>query len=100
MHRAPKSTWRSAPRVGPTKCIFSNTVKFPDDIRYAFKRGVVAFVADAEDEVRKLAMHARGSKLYVRLAVENKEAAHPLAGSVRETWAPGLPTGPRRHKWG
>jgi ornithine decarboxylase len=71
--------------VAPTKCIFSNTVKFSDDIRYAFKRGVVAFVADAENEVRKLAMLAKGSKLYVRLAVENKEAAHPLVGKFGTT---------------
>jgi ornithine decarboxylase len=39
---------------------------------------VTAFVADAEHEVRKLAKYAPGSKLYVRLLVDNKEAAHPL----------------------
>ena len=64
--------------VSPDKCIYSNTVKFPADIRDAFERGVVAFVADAEHEVRKLAKFAPGSKLYVRLLVDNKEAAHPL----------------------
>ena len=64
--------------VSPSKCIFSNTVKFPADIRDAFEKGVVAFVADAEHEVRQLAKFAPGSKLYVRLLVNNKEAAHPL----------------------
>ena len=64
--------------VSPQKCIFSNTVKFPADVHYAFERGVAAFVADSEYEVRKLARYAPGSKLYVRLLVDNKEAAHPL----------------------
>jgi ornithine decarboxylase len=66
--------------VEPGKCIYSNTVKFPDDIRYAFGKGVVAFMADSEHEVRKLAKHAPGSKLYVRLLVNNKDAMHPLGG--------------------
>ncbi|MGE5191331.1 MAG: type III PLP-dependent enzyme [Deltaproteobacteria bacterium] len=64
--------------VSPDKCIFSNTVKFPADIHDAFEKGVIAYVADAEQEVRKLAKFAPGSKLYVRLLVNNKEAAHPL----------------------
>jgi ornithine decarboxylase len=64
--------------ASPGQCIFSNTVKFPADIGYAFERGVRAFVADSEHEVRKLAKHAPGSKLYIRLLVDNKEAAHPL----------------------
>ncbi len=64
--------------VSPEKCIFSNTVTFPADIHYAFERGVTAFVADSDYEVRKLARHAPGSKLYVRLLVDNKDAAHPL----------------------
>ena len=64
--------------VSPSKCIYSNTVKFPADIRDAFEKGVVSFIADAEHEVRKLAQYAPGSKLYIRLLVESKEAAHPL----------------------
>jgi ornithine decarboxylase len=64
--------------VSPGQCVFSNTAKFPADIGYAFEKGVRAFVADSEHEVRKLAKHAPGSKLYIRLLVDNKEAAHPL----------------------
>jgi len=71
--------------VSPKKCIFSNTVKFPADIRYAFGKGVVAFLADSEHEVRKQAAHAPGSKLYVRLLVHNKEAAHRLGGKFGTT---------------
>jgi ornithine decarboxylase len=71
--------------VSAQKCIYSNTVKFPRDIRYAFEKGVVSFVADSEHEVRKLAKHARGSKLFVRLLVESKEAAHPLGDKFGTT---------------
>jgi ornithine decarboxylase len=71
--------------VSPSKCIYSNTVKFPADIRYAFGRGVSAFLADSEPEVCKLAANAPGSKLYVRLAVSNKDAMHPLGGKFGTT---------------
>jgi ornithine decarboxylase len=67
------------------KCIYSNTVKFPADIRYAFGKGVVAFLADSEHEVRKLAENAPHSKLYVRLLVNNKDAMHPLGGKFGTT---------------
>lgn len=71
--------------VSPDKCIFSNTVKFPADIRYAFAKGVVAFLADSEHEVRKQAENAPRSKLYVRLLVNNKDALYPLGGKFGTT---------------
>jgi len=71
--------------VAPCKCIYSNTVKFPADIRHAFRKGVAAFVADSEHEVRNQAENAPGSKLYVRLEVHNKEAMHPLGGKFGTT---------------
>jgi ornithine decarboxylase len=71
--------------VAPSRCIYSNTVKPPADIRYAFDKGVVAFVADSEHEVHKQADNAPKSKLYVRLRVDNKEAMHPLGGKFGTT---------------
>jgi ornithine decarboxylase len=71
--------------VSPDKCIFSNTVKLPADIRYAFAKGVAAFVADSEDQVRKQAENAPGSKLYVRLSVNNKDSLFPLGGKFGTT---------------
>src|SRR5262245_1862573 len=71
--------------VSPDKCIFSNTVKFPADVRYAFATGVVAFLADSEHEVRKQAENAPRSKLYVRLLVNNKDALFPLGGKFGTT---------------
>ncbi len=71
--------------VTPAQCIFSNTAKAPADVSYAFSRGVVAFLADSESEVRKLAAHAPRSKLYVRLLVNNKDAGHPLRSKFGTT---------------
>lgn len=62
----------------PSKCIYSNTVKFPSDIAHAHSKGVKAFLADTEEEVRLQAKNAPGSRLYVRLIVHNLDAAHPL----------------------
>ena len=62
----------------PASCIYSNTCKYPEDVRYAFSRGVTAFLADSEYEVKLQAEAAPGSKLYVRLLVDNLDASHPL----------------------
>lgn len=64
--------------AAPEKCIFSNTVKFPDDVAYAHSMGIKAFLADSEEQVRMQAEKAPGSLLYVRLLVDNLDAAHPL----------------------
>ncbi len=71
--------------VSPAKCVYSNTVKFPEDIEFAFKKGVEAFLADSEHEVRKQAQFAPGSKLYVRLLVNSTDAAHPLGDKFGTT---------------
>jgi len=69
----------------PAKCIYSNTCKFPKDISHAYARGVRAFLADSEYEVRLQAEKAPGSKLYVRLLVDNKDAAHALGDKFGTT---------------
>jgi ornithine decarboxylase len=71
--------------ASPEKCIYSNTAKSPADIRYAFAKGVVAFLADSENEVRKQAQNAPRSKLYVRLLVNNNDALWPLGGKFGTT---------------
>lgn len=69
----------------PKKCIYSNTCKYPDDVRYAREKGVEAFLADSEYEVKMQAECAPGSKLYVRLLVNNPDAAHPLGDKFGTT---------------
>jgi ornithine decarboxylase len=67
------------------KCIYSNTVKPAADIRYAFDKGVRAFVTDSEHETRKIAKNAPGAFLYVRLSVDGKFSNHPLGDKFGTT---------------
>jgi ornithine decarboxylase len=62
--------------VDPGDVLFSNPVKSPDDIARAFRAGVRRFAFDSIAELAKLAAHAPGSQVYVRLA------APPLASEV------------------
>ncbi len=59
--------------------IFSSPVKLPSHIRDTFEKGVDTFVFDSEEELKKLAILAPGSKVMVRLAVSNQGSLFPLA---------------------
>ena len=64
--------------AGPEDVSFGNTIKKPADIAWAFERGIRIFAADAEEELEKLAVHAPGASVYIRLIVENCQADWPL----------------------
>ncbi len=49
--------------------LFSNPVKPPDHIARAYRAGCWRFAADSIDELQKLADHAPGAAVYVRLRV-------------------------------
>ena len=57
---------------------FGNTVKRPADIAFAHSAGVDLFVSDSEAELAKLAEHAPGARIYLRVIVENSRADWPL----------------------
>jgi ornithine decarboxylase len=59
--------------------LYSNTVKPPGSIASAYRRGVQRFGFDGECEVRKLAAEAPGSKVYVRLEVDDHQSLFPLS---------------------
>ncbi|SFB01134.1 ornithine decarboxylase [Poseidonocella pacifica] len=58
---------------------FGNTVKRGSDIAFARSVGVVLFAADAEEELEKIAVHAPGAQVYLRVIVENSSADWPLS---------------------
>ena len=58
---------------------FGNTVKRSSDIAFAHRAGVTLFAADAEEELVKIAHHAPGAQVYIRLIVEASEADWPLS---------------------
>jgi ornithine decarboxylase len=62
----------------PEAISFGNTVKRPSDIAFAHRAGITLFAADAEEELEKIAEHAPGAQVYIRLIVETSEADWPL----------------------
>jgi len=62
----------------PENISFGNTVKKARDIEFAWHAGVTLFAADAEEELEKIAAHAPGAQVYIRLIVEASQADWPL----------------------
>ena len=58
---------------------FGNTIKRPSDIAFAHRVGITHFAADAREELEKLAEHAPGAKVCLRLIVDATEADWPLS---------------------
>tara|TARA_R110002124_G_scaffold4531_1_gene27456 strand:+ start:836 stop:2041 length:1206 start_codon:yes stop_codon:yes gene_type:complete len=58
---------------------FGNTIKKASDIRFAHHAGVTLFAADAEEELDKIAENAPGTRVYIRVIVDNDEADWPLS---------------------
>jgi ornithine decarboxylase len=58
---------------------FGNTVKKPSAIAAAHAHGVPLFAFDSIEELRKIATHAPGAKVYCRIAVNNVGADWPLS---------------------
>ena len=63
----------------PEHISFGNTVKRPQDIAWAAVQGITLFSADAEEELEKIAKHAPGSRVFIRLLVSSTEAEWPLS---------------------
>ncbi|MGJ8604456.1 MAG: type III PLP-dependent enzyme [Marivita sp.] len=58
---------------------FGNTIKRPSDIAWAHGIGITHFAADSEEELHKLAQHAPGAEVYIRLIVGSLQADWPLS---------------------
>ena len=63
----------------PENISFGNTIKRASDIAFAYSAGVTLFAADSEAELDKIARHAPGARVYIRLIVENSMADWPLS---------------------
>jgi len=72
----------------PDEVSFGNTIKRASDIAWAHAEGIGLFAADADEELEKIAAHAPGASVYIRLIVETSEADWPLSrkfGCDRDT---------------
>ena len=63
----------------PHTVSYGNTVKRSADIAYAHSVGITLFSADADEELEKIAEHAPGAQVYIRLIVEMSQADWPLS---------------------
>jgi ornithine decarboxylase len=63
----------------PSDVSFGNTIKRASDIAWAWEQGITLFSADAEEELEKIAEHAPGASVYIRLIVEVSQADWPLS---------------------
>jgi ornithine decarboxylase len=57
--------------VAPGKIIFANTIKSTPDLQTAYKRRVRLMTFDNEPELYKIAKHAPGARVLIRIKVEN-----------------------------
>ena len=62
----------------PAHISFGNTIKRAVDVAWAHSVGITTFAADAEEELDKIAEHAPGAQVYIRLIVEVSNADWPL----------------------
>ena len=63
----------------PEHISFGNTVKRPQDIAWAYSKGIRLYSADAELELDKIAQHAPNSDVFIRILVRSTEADWPLS---------------------
>lgn len=61
--------------IEPTRISYGNTIKKAADIAYFYEKGVRLFASDSEQDIRNLAQHAPGSKVFVRILAEGAETA-------------------------
>lgn len=63
----------------PSEVSFGNTIKRASDIAWAWNEGITLFSADAQEELEKIAAHAPGASVYIRLVVEVSPGDWPLS---------------------
>lgn len=59
--------------------LYSNPVKIPHHIEKAYKAGVRRFAFDSASELEKIAQHAPGSEVYLRVKVSDRGSSFPLS---------------------
>ena len=65
--------------VRPADVLYSNTVKPASHIAAAAAEGLWRFAFDSEGELHKIARHAPGSAVYVRVRVDDSTSVFPLS---------------------
>jgi len=61
--------------VAPERISYGNTIKKTRDIAYFFEKGIRMFATDSKEDLKNIAKHAPGARVYVRILVENSVTA-------------------------
>ncbi len=61
--------------VAPERISYGNTIKKTKDIVYFFENGVRMFATDSKEDLKNIVKYAPGSRVYVRILVENSVTA-------------------------
>jgi len=61
--------------VAPDRISYGNTIKKTKDIAYFYEKGVRMFATDSKEDLKNIAKYAPGSRVYVRILVENSVTA-------------------------
>ena len=59
----------------PSRLSYGNTIKKAKDIKYFYDNGIRMFATDSKDDLKNIAEFAPGSRVYVRILVENSDTA-------------------------
>ena len=57
--------------VHPDRISYGNTIKKARDIKYFYDKGVRMFATDSKDDLKNIAEYAPGSRVYVRVLMDN-----------------------------
>ena len=61
--------------ISPDRISFGNTIKKAADVEYFYSKGVRMFATDSKEDLKIIARYAPGSRVYVRILVENSSTA-------------------------
>ncbi|MDR1948362.1 MAG: type III PLP-dependent enzyme [Spirochaetaceae bacterium] len=61
--------------ISADRISYGNTIKKTKDIAYFYEKGVRIFATDSKDDLKNIASAAPGSRIYVRILVENSTTA-------------------------
>lgn len=61
--------------ISPERISYGNTIKKVADIAYFYEKGVRMYATDSKEDLKNIAINAPGSKVYVRILIENSSTA-------------------------
>ncbi len=61
--------------ISPERVSYGNTIKKARDVEYFYQKGVRMFATDSKEDLKNIAKFAPGSRVYVRILVENSSTA-------------------------